>query len=62
MVTALCVNGSLTPSACRLEPSSPRWPNAASSPIPATAGGSTSGSSTSVTASEWPGNRFVASR
>ena len=37
------------PSASIVPPSSPRLPNAASSPIPATAGGRTSGSSTSVT-------------
>ena len=37
------------PKASIVPPSSPSRPNAASSPIPATAGGSTSGSSTSVT-------------
>ena len=38
-------------------PNSPPVPTAASSPMPATAGGSTSGSSTSVTTSARPGNR-----
>ena len=38
-------------------PNSPPVPTAASRPIPATAGGSTSGSSTSVTTSARPGKR-----
>ena len=50
------------PERVELEPSSPTRPNAASRPMPATAGGSTSGSSTSVMASERPGKRRVASR
>jgi len=61
-VTALCVNGRLIPKASRLEPSRPSRPNAASSPIPATAGGSTSGSSTRVIASECPRNLRLARR
>ena len=42
------------PERVRLEPSSPRRPNAASKPMPATAGGRTSGSSTSVTRERVP--------
>ena len=56
-VTAAWVNGSEIPSASKLDPSRPSRPNAASSPIPATAGGRTSGSSTSVTASARPRKR-----
>ena len=40
----------------------PLGPKAASSPIPATAGGSTSGSSIAVTTTDFPRNSRVASR
>ena len=50
------------PSADSELPSSPSRPNVASRPMPATAGGRTSGSSTSVTARLRPGKRRVASR
>src|SRR3954447_2667953 len=52
--TASCVNGMLV---C----SRPVRPNAAKRPVPATAGGRTSGSSTSVTSTERPRKRRVAS-
>src|SRR3954451_21546091 len=51
--TAVSVNGMLVPS-------SPARPKSASSPIPATAGGSTSGSSTSVITSARPRKRPLA--
>src|SRR5436190_18938469 len=51
-----------TPRKPSVSPRSPRRPKAASSPMPATAGGSTSGSSQSVITSGRPGNRRVASR
>ena len=52
----------LDPERVELFAEEPDRPNAASSPMPATAGGSTSGSSTSVTTSASPGNRWRASR
>ncbi len=52
--TAACVNG-------RLVCSNPKRPKAARRPMPATAGGSTIGSSTSVTTSDRPRKRCVAS-
>ena len=45
-----------------LVPSSPARPKSASSPIPATAGGSTSGSSINVTTSARPRKRRLATR
>ncbi len=58
--TAVFVNPIEIPRAVKVSPSSPKRPNAASRPIPATAGGSTRGSSTSVTTRLRPGNRLVA--
>ena len=58
--TAHSVNGSTMPASASSSPNSPPVPNAASSPMPATAGGSTSGSSTSVTTSARPRKRRVA--
>ena len=61
--TASRVNAISSPNADSVPPSRPKRPNAASSPTPATAGGSTRGSSTSVTASaparEAPGREEV---
>ena len=55
-------NASRTPASAMCRPTMPPGPSAASRPTPATAGGSTSGSSTSVTTSAWPLNVRVASR
>ncbi len=60
--TAVCVNGMESPAASSAPPRRPARPNAARSAMPATAGGSTSGSSISVSASALPRNRFVAIR
>ena len=53
------VNGSTTPTRASASPNSPPAPKAASSAMPATAGGSTSGSSQSVTTQRAPGKRRV---
>ena len=62
MTTAVWVSPSWIPNAFSCSPSSPNRPKAAISPIPATAGGRTSGSSTSTTSSERPRKRRVARR
>ena len=55
--TAHSLNGSTIPASPSGSPSSPPAPKAASSPMPATAGGSTSGSSTRVMTSDAPAER-----
>ena len=60
--TPAVVSDSSIPSASRLPPAIPLGPTAASSAMPATAGGSTSGSSISVTSTARPRNERVASR
>ena len=59
MTTATHVNGIRMPRAWSCVPSRPMRPNAAKSAMPATAGGSTSGSSRRVVTTLRPGNRFV---
>ena len=60
--TPAVVNDSSMPAASIAPPRIPDGPTAASSAMPATAGGSTSGSSISVTTSALPRNERVASR
>ena len=56
------VNGIEMPASASWWPSRPRRPNAINRPMPATAGGSTRGSSTAVITSERLGKERVASR
>ena len=60
--TAHCVKGRTMPASDSAGPSRPPVPKAASSAIPATAGGSTSGSSTRVISRPRPRKRRVPSR